>query len=643
MQQDRLRTISGSFRKLKIGVVGDFCIDAYWLIDRDRQEISVETGKPTRPVQRQSYSLGGAGNVVTNLAALGAGEVWAFGVVGDDLFGREMLTLLSTQRARTDGIITQSSDWDTPVYAKPHIALEEQERIDFGNFNTIQPATIDCLLRHVENALPDLDGLIINQQLVRGIHSEYMIAKLNTLIDRFSSKIILLDARHFSDRYDHVICKINASEAAKLCGVSYEVTRAISVDEISDFARQIHRRTSRPVIITRSDRGIVAYDGRQTYEVPGILVMGQTDPVGAGDTAASAIVCALSTQAGLDEAIEIGNYAAGIVVQKLRQTGTASPEELLATANECDYVYRPDLAEDIRKACFWQGSEIEIVSSTVELGRIKHVIFDHDGTISTLRQGWEQIMEPVMVHAILGSQYLQAPEELYHRVLDRVRKYIDQSTGIETIVQMQALVEMVKQFGLVDPQQVLDPMGYKQIYNQALMETVNRRSDKLSRHELETADYTMKGAVQMLEALHNRGVVLYLASGTDHDDVLREANILGYAKYFTGGIYGWAGQGSGSVKRIVIEQIIREHKLQGCELACFGDGPVELRLCKKANGVAVAISSDEVRRYGSNPAKRSRLIKAGADILVPDYSQRELLLDLLFNTHRIRPQDLCLQ
>jgi len=635
MQESRLREILGHMSNVRIGVIGDFCIDAYWRFDENEVELSVETGKPTHAIAKQYYSLGGAGNVAKNLADLGVGQVWAFCVTGPDVFGQAMLNLMRTNGVRTDDAVVQERDWDTNVYAKPHVGPEEQERIDFGRFNRIASATVDRLLANLEKRLPELDGLIVNQQLARGLHSEAMIERLGGLLKRFGEKVILLDARDVLGRYDGVILKINAGEAARLCGQPIEIQDRLPMDTLVDFARQIHSRTNREVIITQSERGIVAFDGKEVSQVPGILILGEIDPCGAGDTTAAAVTGALAAGTTLREAIELGNMAAAVVCQKLMTTGTASPEEITALVRDCDHVYRVELAEDVRRSRYWEDSEIEVANPQVELGQIRHAIFDHDGTISTLRQGWEQIMEPVMVRSILGPQYLEAPEELYHRVLEQVRDYIDQSTGIETIVQMETLVEMVRKFGLVPADQVLDAMGYKAIYNQALLDMVNARLAKLERGELDPGDYTIKGAVCFLRALAGRGGKLYLASGTDHDNVVHEAGTLGYADLFEGRIYGWAGQGTGSAKKMVIERIIREHNLKGAQLACIGDGPVELRLCKRVDGVAVGVASDEVRRYGLSAVKRNRLIKAGADLLTGDFSQYARLEALLFEQHTI--------
>ncbi|RPH35479.1 hypothetical protein EHM92_06100, partial [bacterium] len=325
---EHLHGILEGFNRLRIGVLGDFCIDAYWLLDQTHLERSLETGKPTNAICEQSYGLGGAGNVVSNLVALGVAEVSAFGVIGDDIFGREMLDLMRRLGVQSAGMLVQEAEWATAVYAKPYVDLEEGERFDFGRFNSITDQTADRLLACVEQRMKLLNALIINQQLKQGIHSDYLVAGLQALVDRYPDRIFLLDARDISDRYRGMIFKLNAAEAARLCGQERVINQAITVEELTGYATQISARTGKEVIITRSDRGIMAYDRQTVYQVPGILVIGPTDPVGAGDTTASAITASLASGTTLAEAIEIGNYAAGVTVRKLRQTGTATQSEV---------------------------------------------------------------------------------------------------------------------------------------------------------------------------------------------------------------------------------------------------------------------------------------------------------------------------
>lgn len=94
MKKKQLQKILNDLSFVKIAVVGDFCLDAHWFTDESKCELSIETGHMTRPVRQQKYSLGGAGNVTNNLAAIGIKEMRAFGVVGSDPFGADMVNLM---------------------------------------------------------------------------------------------------------------------------------------------------------------------------------------------------------------------------------------------------------------------------------------------------------------------------------------------------------------------------------------------------------------------------------------------------------------------------------------------------------------------------------------------------------------------
>ncbi|MFA5819183.1 MAG: hypothetical protein WC854_07880, partial [Bacteroidales bacterium] len=91
MKAELLQEIIERINSVKIAVVGDFCLDAYWFVDESKSEISIETCHATRPVRQQKYSLGGAGNVTNNLAAMEVKDIRALGVIGHDPFGPEMV------------------------------------------------------------------------------------------------------------------------------------------------------------------------------------------------------------------------------------------------------------------------------------------------------------------------------------------------------------------------------------------------------------------------------------------------------------------------------------------------------------------------------------------------------------------------
>jgi len=167
------------------------------------------------------------------------------------------------------------------------------------------------------------------------------------------------------------------------------------------------------------------------------------------------------------------------------------------------------------------------------------------------------------------------------------------------------------------------------VYNEQLLEMVRQRVGKLERGELHSEDFQIKNAHALLKRLHAKGVKLYLASGTDVADVISEAQAMGYADLFEGRIFGAVGDVNVEAKRLVLERIIGENKLSGHEFATFGDGPMEMRETHKRGGICVGVCSDEVRGFGFNPAKRARLIRGGAGILVADFSQMDTLLKLL--------------
>ncbi len=646
MNQERIREILAKIENVTVAVYGDFCLDAYWMLDPKGSEVSEETGLHARAVARHYYSLGGASNVVANLAALKPKKIRVIGVIGDDIFGRELRRQFDKLGIDTTHLVVQRENFDTVAFGKPYLEETEEPRIDFGFFNRRSAATDRALLDGIRHALETADAMIANQQVPGSITNLGFIDEANKLFRQFGDKVVLLDSRHFGDKFQHIYRKPNDREAARLNGVQVGREDAIPLDDVRKYAQGLYRQFHRPVFLTRGARGLLAVDGQGVHEVPGIQLLKKLDPVGAGDTVTSALALCLGARVPPAEAAEFANFAAAVTVQKLFQTGTANGEEILEVAKDPDFIYRPELAENPRRACYAPGTEIEICEESWKSGvssvksshftlhtsnsRIRHAVFDNDGTISTLRQGWEQIMAPAMMKAILGDRYQTADDRLYEKVRRRVLDYIDQSTGIQTLVQMEALVGIVREFGLVPPEKVLDRFGYKKLYNDALMEMVNERIARLQRGQLDISDFTVKGSVAFARTLRERGVTLYLASGTDHADVVAESQALGYADLFNGGIYGATGDIDNCSKKMVLDRIMAENNLSGPELAVFGDGPVELRECRKRDGIAIGVASDEIRRHGLNPPKRARLVKAGAHLIVPDFSQASELLGILF-------------
>jgi phosphoglycolate phosphatase-like HAD superfamily hydrolase len=269
------------------------------------------------------------------------------------------------------------------------------------------------------------------------------------------------------------------------------------------------------------------------------------------------------------------------------------------------------------------GTQIEIINE-VERGRIKYGLFDFDGTISILREGWQDIMHPVCVEMICGDTP-PTPE-----IEAEVREMIDETTGIQTILQMERLVEMVREKGLVPESEIQDAQGYKKVYLDRLMVPVRARLARLASGELTREAAMVKGAEDFLNLLSARdGIEMYVFSGTDRDDVRNEANKLGVDHYFLE-IWGALRTFAEYSKEKIINDLVARHNLHGPEVLAVGDGPVELRNVKAVGGIALGIASDEKRGFGLDEEKRTRLIRAGADIIVPDFSEAQALADYLF-------------
>jgi len=632
MDQIQVEDILRKISQVKIAVYGDFCLDSYWIMDKSGSEYSIETGLKAEAVSRHYYSPGGAGNVVANLAALKPAGIRVIGVIGDDIHGRELTLQIKDLGADTSSLFIQNKDFDTYSYLKRHIDGMEQPRIDFGLSNKRSPDTDLKILKSIEDALKECDALIFNQQVLGSINNESFVADANLLFEKYSDSIIMLDSRHYNNRFKNTYLKANDREIASLVGVSVLAGVPIPITDIKIYGAEVLKETQKPVFVTCGPRGIIAFDAAGSFDIPGLELKGKLDTVGAGDTTISALTLCLAAGVSAGDAAIFANFAAAVTVQKRYTTGTATGEEIIKISLDPDYAYNADLADNELRAVIVPGTEFEICAPEIfdHLGHIRYAVFDHDGTISSLRQGWEEIMEPVMIKAILGNHNTVDPES-FRMVQERVKTFINKTTGMQTIYQMEGLADLVREFGFVPESEIADKFQYKKLYNDSLVEMVSKRVEKFLAGELGQEDFTIKGAVAFLYELNKRGIKLYLASGTDEADVIREAEMLGYAHLFEGRIFGALKDYTRFSKKMIIENIIKEHGLNGKELAIFGDGPDEMREGRRAGGISVGITSNEVQRFGHNPAKRSRLVRAGAQLLIPDFSQYHKLTALLFD------------
>lgn len=266
---------------------------------------------------------------------------------------------------------------------------------------------------------------------------------------------------------------------------------------------------------------------------------------------------------------------------------------------------------------------VEILNRNIGRRSFRSALFDFDGTLSLIREGWPQIMIPMMVAVLRETGTAEADSDL----TAHVEEFVMRLNGRQTIYQMIRLAEEVRQRG----GQPLDPLTYKHRYNDLLMERIRGRLDGLASGQASPDDWTVPGSRALLENLKERGLKLYLASGTDLAFVRREAELLGVASFFGEHIYGALDDYQNFSKKMIIERILRDNCLRGEELVGFGDGFVEIEEIKRVGGVAVAVASDEINRRGVNSWKRDRLVRAGADLVIGDYRGHQKLLEFLMD------------
>jgi phosphoglycolate phosphatase-like HAD superfamily hydrolase len=199
--------------------------------------------------------------------------------------------------------------------------------------------------------------------------------------------------------------------------------------------------------------------------------------------------------------------------------------------------------------------------------------------------------------------------------------------GKQTIYQRIELAAEVRKRGGAPA----DPVVYKERYHDRLLEKIAHRREALRSGLARPEDYLVAGTFGLLAALRDKGLPMYLASGTDEKYVAEEAALLGLDPYFGGRVYGAIDDYRKYSKRMVIERILRENAVDGSSLLGFGDGYVEIQNIKAAGGVAVAVASDEAGRSGRPDAwKRDRLVGVGADVVIPDFREHSALLEYLF-------------
>ncbi|MGH7967116.1 MAG: HAD family hydrolase [Limisphaerales bacterium] len=256
---------------------------------------------------------------------------------------------------------------------------------------------------------------------------------------------------------------------------------------------------------------------------------------------------------------------------------------------------------------------------------ISHVLFDFDGTLSLIRQGWPEVMVPMFAEFLppIGGEDEASRRRLCYEDIMRLN-------GKQTIYQMIQLAERIKERGGAPR----EPLWYKHEYLRRLDERIRTRLEALRSGAQQPDRWLVHGARALLENLQRRGLPMYLASGTDELFVKQESELLDLTRFFGKHIYGALDDYKQFSKKMVIERLLRENRILGDNLLSFGDGYVEIENTKEVGGLAVAVASDEANNGSGrfDEWKRARLLGVGADVVIPDFRDGEALLNRILQS-----------
>ena len=335
MDEARLKTILEGFRERKILVVGDFYLDAYWIVDKTKSALSLETPWHTNPVVEQRYSPGAAGTVTNNLAALEIGEIYTLGVIGEDGFGSTLRERLDANGCLTDFMIA-TPDRVTPTYLKPiHRGYEgiemEGPRFDIENQSRMPSEVENKLLHALRECVMKVEGIIVGDQMPHnnwGVVTDRVRSEICQLAVEFPEKLFFVDSRTRISEYHHVTIKPNRFEAKRAVDPAWTGTE-VDIEEAKRCGRILTEQTKKPLFVTLGAEGILVFQDEQVEHMSGIPLETEIDPVGAGDSVSAAIVATLCGDFSHLEAAQMGNLVASVTVTKIGTTGTASHAEVI--------------------------------------------------------------------------------------------------------------------------------------------------------------------------------------------------------------------------------------------------------------------------------------------------------------------------
>ncbi len=604
---------------MKVIVIGDIFLDRYFYYNPQLGLPSLETGiKPIVTID-ESFAPGAAGNVAKDLTLFGA-EVRIASVIGEDGNAFELVKTLRLRGINTDFLV-KSSRRSTPVYTKfvnIQDNIEDLPRVDLLPTKPLNKNVIDELVRKINENLEWADAVVVIDQMedpALGVITKEVKALLDSA-KKESSKPFFVDSRSRSYDFAGYIVKPNLHEFEMMMShldLSVEKDLPLQI-ATQKYASKISGILGSDLVVTASEDGAyVTQNGElfRVFSIPTDVV----DVTGAGDAFMAAMIVKSLRK---DENTLVKSASAGLkagnLCVSLRGTGEFNLDDLSKL---------PDPKVDK------VSSNGIFVNHPKNVEKFEFALFDFDGTLSLLREGWQSIMKEMMIEEITGGSNL--PDDEFSKMEEETEEYIDRTTGQQTILQMMDLEKMVRDRGLVSKDKIKTPMEYKEIYNRKLKRIVKERVKNTQKDR-----YLLMGAREFLVELREHGMKILAFSGTDVEDVVDEAEILGIKEFFDAGIHGAVGSDyKEHTKEMVVRRLLEKTNLKGETFVIFGDGPVEISVGRDFGAFTVGIASNEKKGFGWNPKKFNRLKVVGADVIIPDFTVRNDLKNILIRKYQV--------
>ncbi len=320
--RDRILEAVERFPKVRVLVVGDLILDVF--IWGQVRRISPEAPVPVVEVKQETHLLGGAANVVHNLADLG-GEVLVSGMIGEDSAGNRLCDLLRQLDIPIQGVIREPG---RPTTIKTRIIAHHQQVVRFDREwrSTPQGDSRDAMMAYIRTVLPAVDGIIVSDY-GKGMVDDILMENLRELTAGSRTPIIVDPKPHNADHYRHVtLITPNNAEASTMAGIPIEDSETL----LQAGEHLLKRLNCQMVLVTRGEAGMALFQRGQAMTTIPTVAQRVYDVTGAGDTVVSTITLALLAGLTPTDAAVLANIAAGIVVGEVG-TATVAAQRLIQT------------------------------------------------------------------------------------------------------------------------------------------------------------------------------------------------------------------------------------------------------------------------------------------------------------------------